>query len=79
MVGIASKQCLCTRSKPVTLPFILPTVREGKMRFGRTFVSIIGLTVLLVSGELWLKSAPAEHHKLKLYFGLPEIGITRFM
>ena len=68
MVGIASKQCLCTRSKPVTLPFILPTAKEGKMRFRRTFVSIIGLTVLLVSGELWLKSAPAEHHKTQIIF-----------
>ena len=68
MVGSASKQYLCTDSKPVTLPFILPTAKEGKMRFRRTFVSIIGLTVLLVSGELWLKSALAQHHKTQIIF-----------
>ena len=54
MVGSAFKQCLRTRSKPVTLPFILRTTKEDKMRFGRALVWIIGLSVMLLSGELWL-------------------------
>ena len=41
MVGGASKQCLHTYPKPVTLLFILLTAKEGKMRFGRTLVSFI--------------------------------------
>ena len=49
-----SKQYLHSRSEPVTLQFILPTAKEGKMRFARTLVSFIGLTVMLLSAELWL-------------------------
>ena len=38
------------------------------MRFGRTLVSIIGLTVMLLSGEPLLKSALAQHHKTQIIF-----------
>ena len=38
------------------------------MRFGRTLVPIIGLTVMLLSEEPWLKSALAEHHKTQIIF-----------
>ena len=38
------------------------------MRFGRTLVSIIGLTVMLLSGEPLLKSALAERHKSQIIF-----------
>ena len=54
MVGSASKLFLRTHSEPVTLLFILPTAKEEKMRFGRTLVSFIGLTVMLLISELWL-------------------------
>ena len=54
MVGSASKQYLRTRSKPVTLLYILRKTKEEKMRFRHTLVSFIGLTVMLLSGELWL-------------------------
>ena len=33
---------------------ILCRTKEGKIRFGRTLVSFIGLTVMLLSAELWL-------------------------
>ena len=54
MVGGASKLYLGARSKPVILLFILCTIKEEKMRFRRTLVSFIGLTVILLSAELWL-------------------------
>ena len=53
MVGSASKQYLRTNSTQATLLFILPTAKEGKMRCGHTVVSFIGLTVMLLSAELW--------------------------
>ena len=54
MVGSASKQYLRTRSKPVTLCPFYALPRRKKMRFGRTLVSFIGLTVMLLCAELWL-------------------------
>ena len=54
MVGSASKQYLRARSKPVTLLFILRTTKEEKMRFGQRYMWFIGLTLTLLSAELWL-------------------------
>ena len=59
----------------VTLPIILRTTKEEKMRFGRTVVSFIGLTVMLLSGELWLRHGLAAQ-KSQIVFA--HLGFDNF-
>ena len=74
-VGSASKQCLRTRSIPVTLRFILRTTKEDKMRFGHALVWIIGLSVMLLSGELWLMGGFAAQ---KSQIAFTHLGFDNF-
>ena len=54
MVGGCVQTVPAHSLKTGSLLFILRTTKGEKMRIGRTLVLFIGLTVMLLSEELWL-------------------------
>ena len=56
--------------KTGSLLFILRTTMEEKMRIGRTLVLFIGLTVMLLSEELWLMGGLAAQQSRIVFSNL---------